>query len=149
VGAGEATLLATIVREKPIYVYFDVSERDFLVHPELLDGGAQAGARRCRSSSAWSTRPASAYRHARLHQQPRRGLDRDHRAARRVRQLRRPHRPRLFVRVRVPYGRGPSLLVPDDAVLSDQRGRYVLVVGEHDLVEQRPVEVGRSTIGCA
>jgi hypothetical protein len=48
----------------------------------------------------------------------------------------------LFVRVRVPYGRGRSLLVPDDAVLSDQRGRYVLVVGEHDVVEQRPVEVG-------
>jgi len=143
VGAGEATLLATIVREKPIFVYFDVSERDFLLHPELLDGGAQAGGTplpvflglvdetgfpRTGTLDYTSNRVAASTGTIEL-----RAVfpNSDGRIV-----------PGLFVRVRVPYGRGRSLLVPDDAVLSDQRGRYVLVVGANDLVEQRPVEVG-------
>lgn len=51
--------------------------------------------------------------------------------------------PGYFVRVRVP---GPeqtqSLLVPSTALGSDQIGRYLLVVGKDNVVEQRKVEVG-------
>jgi multidrug efflux pump subunit AcrA (membrane-fusion protein) len=35
-----------------------------------------------------------------------------------------------------------SLLVPDAAIGSDQGGRYLLVVGKDDLVEQRKVTIG-------
>jgi hypothetical protein len=35
------------------------------------------------------------------------------------------------------------LLVPDRAIGSDQRGRYLLVAGKDDVVEERPVEIGQ------
>ena len=35
------------------------------------------------------------------------------------------------------------LLVPDRAIGSDQSGRYVLVAGKDDVVEQRTVEIGQ------
>lgn len=51
--------------------------------------------------------------------------------------------PGLFVRVRIATQTDvPSLLVPDISLGNDQQGRYVLVVGEKDIVEQRAVEIG-------
>jgi RND family efflux transporter MFP subunit len=52
--------------------------------------------------------------------------------------------PGYFVRVRVPLADEPDqLLVPDRAIGSDQSGRYVLVAGKDDIVEQRTVEIGQ------
>ena len=52
--------------------------------------------------------------------------------------------PGYFVRVRVPLGDQPGLLlVPDRAIGSDQSGRYLLVAGKDDVVEQRAVEIGQ------
>jgi RND family efflux transporter MFP subunit len=51
--------------------------------------------------------------------------------------------PGYFVRVRVPLGEpAEMLLAPDRAIGSDQAGRYVLVVGNDNVVEQRKVELG-------
>jgi RND family efflux transporter MFP subunit len=51
--------------------------------------------------------------------------------------------PGNFVRVRVGAAdEHDSLLVPDAALGSDQGGRYVLVVGKDDVVEQRKVTIG-------
>ena len=48
------------------------------------------------------------------------------------------------MRVRVPLSDEPDmLLVPDRAIGSDQGGRYVLVAGKDDVVEQRTVEIGQ------
>lgn len=52
--------------------------------------------------------------------------------------------PGYFVRVRVPLGKEPGmLLVPDRAIGSDQSGRYVLIAGKDDVVEQRGVQIGQ------
>jgi len=52
--------------------------------------------------------------------------------------------PGYFVRVRVPLADEPDqLLVPDRAIGSDQSGRYLLVAGKDDIVEQRTVEIGQ------
>ena len=40
-----------------------------------------------------------------------------------------------------------ALLVPQQAVLAEQGGRYVLIVGEGNTVEQRPITVGRTIDG--
>lgn len=40
-----------------------------------------------------------------------------------------------------------ALLVPQQAVLADQGGRFVLVVGDGNTVEQRPITVGRTLDG--
>jgi len=52
--------------------------------------------------------------------------------------------PGVFVTVRLPMGRTTqsALLVPDRALQEDQGGRYVLVVGTDDLVQQRYVQTG-------
>jgi membrane fusion protein, multidrug efflux system len=56
--------------------------------------------------------------------------------------------PGLFVRVRVPLQQNvDSLLVPDRALGNNQQGRYVLVVNDKNIVEQRTVEVGDAVDG--
>jgi RND family efflux transporter MFP subunit len=52
--------------------------------------------------------------------------------------------PGYFVRVQVPLEQqADALLVPDTALGADQGGRYVLVVGKDNVVEQRKVEIGQ------
>jgi len=48
--------------------------------------------------------------------------------------------PGYYVRVRVPLGQQNALLVPDAALGSDQAGRYLLVVNDENVVEQRQVQ---------
>lgn len=51
--------------------------------------------------------------------------------------------PGMFVRVRVPIGRiDKALLVDDTAVMSNQTGSYVMVVGKDNVVAQRQVTTG-------
>jgi RND family efflux transporter MFP subunit len=50
--------------------------------------------------------------------------------------------PGLYARVRVPVKHGPALLVPQEAVGYDQRGPYVLIVKENNVVGQVPVRTG-------
>jgi RND family efflux transporter MFP subunit len=143
VGAGDATRLATIVREKPIFVYFSVSERELLTHPELLDTGAPAGGEPIRvylglgDENGFPREGTLDFTSNRV--DPSTGTielravfpNKDGRIV-----------PGLFIRVRVPFFRGPGLLVPDAAIQADQNGRYLLVVGKDDVVEQRSVETG-------
>jgi len=52
--------------------------------------------------------------------------------------------PGYFVRVQVPMGeQADALLVPNTALGADQSGRYLLVVGKDNVVEQRKVETGQ------
>jgi multidrug efflux system membrane fusion protein len=56
--------------------------------------------------------------------------------------------PGLFVRLRVPVQRDvEALLVPDRALGNGQQGRYLLVVNDKNVVEQRAVETGEETDG--
>jgi RND family efflux transporter MFP subunit len=52
--------------------------------------------------------------------------------------------PGFFVRVRVPtdFAEKQALIVPDRVLGEDQAGRYLLVVGKDDTVEQRRVTIG-------
>jgi hypothetical protein len=51
--------------------------------------------------------------------------------------------PRLFVYLRIPYGRtDAAMLVPERAVLRNEQGSYVLVVDSENRVERRSIEVG-------
>lgn len=52
--------------------------------------------------------------------------------------------PGYFVRVRVPLFPRDALLVPETALGSDQNGRYVLVLGKDDVLEQRKVTTGQT-----
>jgi RND family efflux transporter MFP subunit len=53
--------------------------------------------------------------------------------------------PGFFVNIRLPMGKVDrnALLVPDRALQEDQGGRYLLIVGKDDVVEQRYVQLGQ------
>ena len=50
--------------------------------------------------------------------------------------------PGLYARVRVPIKQGPALLVAQEAIGFDQRGSYVLVVNEQNVVQRLSVKTG-------
>jgi RND family efflux transporter MFP subunit len=54
----------------------------------------------------------------------------------------------LFVRIRLPIGNPYStLLIPDEAIQSDQGRKYVFVVNNQNTVEYRPVQIGQAIHG--
>ncbi|HYD47379.1 MAG TPA: efflux RND transporter periplasmic adaptor subunit [Terriglobales bacterium] len=145
VGGNEATLLATIVRQDPIYAYFDVNERQLLEYRALRRQGETVGAQGGPLEARMALATDEGF--------PRVG--RVDYASERVEpstgtmELRavfpNPERvilPGLFVRVQVPQTRGRAILVPEDALGADQGGRFALTVGADEVVQFRRIEIG-------
>jgi RND family efflux transporter MFP subunit len=66
--------------------------------------------------------------------------------------LRNPNRtllPGMFVNMRMPMGKTlqSALLVPDKALQEDQGGRYLLIVDQNDVIQQRYVQLGELSGG--
>jgi RND family efflux transporter MFP subunit len=146
VGAASPTQLATIVALDPIYVNFNVNERDVL-------GIRAAAARKGLTAADLKSVPIevglqteTGYPHqGKLdYAAPTINQSTGTLAVRGV--VPNPDRvllPGYFVRIRVPVDKQPdAALVPDTALGSDQGGRYVLVVSGENVVEQRKVETG-------
>ena len=146
VGASSPTQLATIVALDPLFVNFNVNERDVLrIRAEAMRRGmmpsdltsipVEVG---LQTDSGFPHKGKLDYAAPTINQStgtlPVRGV------------LPNPDRvllPGYFVRVRVPVDQQPNaLLVPDVALGSDQAGRYVLVVNSDNIVEQRKVVTG-------
>jgi RND family efflux transporter MFP subunit len=146
VGASSPTQLATIVAQDPIWVNFNVNERDVLrfraearrkgltlanlketpveIGLQTEDGFPHAGKLDYVAPTVNQSTGTLAVR----------GL---------IPNADRVLLPGLFVRVRVPVEtQENALLVPDTALGSDQSGRYVLVVTKDNVVEQRKVTIG-------
>jgi RND family efflux transporter MFP subunit len=143
VGQREPTLLTTIVRWSPIYVYFTVSERDVL---ELLRERA-ASSRLERAHIEVYVRLADGSDY------PTPGVvdfaDNRVDSATGTVQVRAVFEnadeilvPGIFARVRVPSKPVEALLVPDAALQRDLSGYFVLVVDDGGQVERRDVEIG-------
>ncbi len=146
VGSGTPTALATIVQVDPLYVTFNVDEQQVLtireklrsqgltlndVGPVPIDVGLQTEQGYPHSGKLDYVAPEISSSTGTL--AARAVLDnKDHFLV-----------PGLFVRVRIPKQLDvESLLVPDVALGNNQEGRYLLVVSDKNVVEQRPVEVG-------
>jgi len=150
VGASSPTQLATIVAQDPIYVNFNVNERDVLriradakrrgltaadlkqtpveVGLQTEDGYPHVGKLDYAAPTVNQTTGTLAVR----------GL---------IPNADRVLLPGYFVRVRVPVEKQDNaLLVPDMALGSDQSGRYLLVTNEN-IVEQRKVTTGPADNG--
>ncbi len=146
VGAGEYTLLTTIVKDDPIYAYFSASERTLLQylekHPEkrrptepqepepLYLGLSNEEGFPHEGWINWADNRVDASTGT----IPIRGvfLNPDHVLL-----------PGLFVRLRAPVDeREGALLITDRAVGADQGGQYLLVVDDQNMVEKRHVEIG-------
>jgi RND family efflux transporter MFP subunit len=151
VGAGESTLLNTIKQYDPIYAYFALNERDLLT---LLEQYHKEGP----APPKWEPpvflglSNESGHPHEGKLDFADLGLDQSTGTIllRGVfpNPLPRTIVPGLFVRIRFPTGkRDNSLLVSERALGVDQRGEYVLVVNQDNVVEHRPVKVGASEGG--
>jgi len=146
VGAASPTQLATIVALDPIYVNFNVNERDVLrVRAEARRRGITPGELTrlpvqvgLQTEDGYPHEGNLDYANPTVNQSTGtlqvRGVipNPDHVLL-----------PGFFVRVRVPFDQQQNaLLVPDTALGSDQGGRYVLVVTKENVVEQRKVQTG-------
>ncbi len=151
VGATEKTLLATIVNDDNIYVYFNLSEWDFL---KLVRKGHE----RAVDPSRPDQQTLVYMRLADEKGYPRTGhLDyTDTRVdpSTGTIQVRAvfPNPdgvlyPGMFARVRLPLESRESMVVPASAVLTDQGGKYVLLCDAKNVVNFKRVQTGRLVRG--
>ena len=146
------TVLATVVQFDPIYVTFNVSERDVLrIRADLASRGQTAAPiswvflskSGCSPKASTRTRASSTTRRRSSIRLPERS---PHAQVWRTATM--PCCPVIPCAYAFPGG-GPALLVPDVALGNDQSGRYVLVVNKDGVVEQRKVEPGQLSGICA
>ena len=148
VGGDQPSQLASIVQLEPIWVWFNVSERDVQrVRVQLAERAVTAADLVNKVPIEVGLQTENGYPHKGVidYSAPDvnqstgtlqvRGIfeNADHVLL-----------PGYFVRVRVPQRPQPGLLVPEVAVGSDQAGRYVLTVNADNVVEQRRVELGQT-----
>ncbi len=152
VGRGESTLLAEVVEIAPAYVTLDVSESDVLKVRRMRQGNGDAAKLEPGQIAPGVWRPSELaladdsdyaikgrvdYVAPEMDTQTGTLKVRTQYANTNEELL-----PGLFARVRFPMSSAKALLVPDAALLSDQQGRYAMVVNEKDEVEVRRVEIG-------
>ena len=145
VGAGQATVLASIVCQDPIYAYFDASERDLLRYRALRRRGETVAAEGERNKAYLGLVTEEGFPHVGEVDYVSNRVDPNTGTIEIRAVFPNPDGlllPGLFGRVRLPFTRGRSILVPDVAVGADQGGRYVLVVDSNDVVQQRRVRLG-------
>ncbi len=161
VGEGEQTLLTTVSRWDPMYVYFNLSENDLLRVMGMYRSRVQEkGYDPEEESDSQAEIPIflglaneDGYPHEGRYDFAETGVD----ASTGTLQLRGvfpnpgPVRlliPGLFVRLRMPIDkRENALLVTERAVGSDQSGRFLLVVNSENVVEKRNVRLGQLVDG--
>jgi len=151
VGAGEPTKLATIVQQMPIYVNFNVDEQQVLnVREQLREAGVKLkDLGPIPVGIGLQTEQGYPHTGTLNYVAPEVDASTGTLAARAIFEnddliL----TPGMFVRVRIPKQREvASLLVPDISLGTSQEGRYVLVVNDQNVVEQRIVEIGETVDG--
>jgi RND family efflux transporter MFP subunit len=156
VGAGKPTALAVITRMDPIYAYFTLNERDLVRLMDKGKGKQQANYREAVAPVFAGIEGGEGYPYEGRLDFVSTALDpgtgtillravyTNPKSADGVPTL----VPGMFVRLRIPIEvREKALLVSERALGVDQGGRYLLVVNEKDVVEQRPVKAGANVNG--
>lgn len=150
VGAGEQTLLATLISQDPLYVYFNVNERDLLEHQQYesqqspTNGNGNSEVFLGLTTEDDFPHPGKIdYVDNRVDEETGtiqvRGVF-ENKAGFLL--------PGLFARLRTPISvQKDALVVPEQAFGIDQQGYYLMVVNDQKQVEYRPVQVGRAEDG--
>ena len=141
-----ATLLTTIVSEDPIYIYFDVSENNYIKYRRLAERGVAAGAAEPGAPVEIELPDERGFPHrGRLDFLDNR-LDQGTATLRARAVIVNPaglFSPGLFARVRVtgtaPYA---AVLIPDGAIGTDQTNKFIYAVGADGGVTRRNIRLG-------
>ncbi len=143
VGSGENTLLAKLLRLDPIYVYFNVSE-DILVHE--INGGRFSHLEESPIKCLIALSGDPTYKHSGTVDYIDHRIDKSTGTITLRARLDNPDKailPGMFVRVKMAAKiRKDAVMVDDRAICSDLNSKYVLVVGQDNIVERRSVELG-------
>lgn len=148
------TLLTTVVSQSPMYAYFEVDEQSMLRVGRLINAG------KIKSKESGAVIPVEMGLADEKEEYPHIGevdfinnrvspttgtleirgvFDNPHLDGGKGRFF----RPGMFVRIRVPVGEpAKALLLPQAAIGTDQGRKYVLVVNDQGVVEQRVIELG-------
>jgi RND family efflux transporter MFP subunit len=150
VGGDQPSELATIVQLDPIWVWFNLSERDVQrVRHAMAEHGRTVADVVNKVSVEVGLQTDTGYPHAGVIDYVAPAVDQST-GTLQVRGILQNAKPVLlpgyFVRVRVPTRPMQALLVPEVAVGSDQGGRYLLTLNADNVVEQRRVQLG-PTVG--
>lgn len=145
--AGQSNTLATVIKDDPIYAYFTLSERDLLSvsrHHKKGDDPQGKSPLEMGLSDQKDFPFKGVLDYFDLGVDPQtgtillRGIFNNANSA---------ILPGYFVRLRAPLESRDALTVPEGAVGVDQRGNYVMVVGEKNVVRQQPVTVAQAVNG--
>ncbi len=149
----DTTVLTTIVTESPLYAYFDVDERTFLdlVGSGLPSEGVSPWQARLQVPVLMRLANEEQFTHAGTvdfvdnQVSPTSGTIRMRGVFENPRGV---LRPGLFARIRLPLS-SPyrTVLVPDEALMSDQGRKYVYVVNAKDEIVYRKVKLGQAIQG--
>lgn len=148
-GGMATTLLTTIVSLDPIHLDFDMSETDYLAYRRFLQS-MPAGSTADHAVDASLADEQGWTRHGTLDFIDN-AMDRGSGTIHARATLANPGlfiAPGQFARLRLPTAAPtPTLLVPDEAVTTDQSQKQVLTVAADGTVVPRPVELGPMAIG--
>jgi RND family efflux transporter MFP subunit len=148
VGGDQPSELASIVQLDPVWVWFNVSERDVQrVRKNLEERGVSAADLANKVPIEVGLQTETGYPHHGMLDYAAPTVDQSTGTLQVRGVFQNPNRallPGYFVRVRVPMKSEPALLVPEAAIGTDQAGRYVLAVNSDNVVEQRRVQLGQS-----
>jgi RND family efflux transporter MFP subunit len=144
----DSTILTTLVSEDPMHVYFDVDERTYLE----LKQSAAPGASSSVSGLEFPVLMRLANEEQYVHTGAVNFIDNQVSGTTGTIRMRAVfHNPKgylkagLFARIRLPIGSPyKTLLIPDEALMSDQGRKYVYVVNDKNAVEYRKVILGQA-----
>ena len=145
---GQSTVLATIVSLDPIYCYFDADERSILKYQQMAREGKGDSIREGRAVCELELANETGFPHKGVLDFMDNRLDATTGTLRARGIFPNPGPSRVlqagfFTRTRVPGSeKYQALLVPDEAVGTDQGQKFVYVVNDQDTVEYRPVKPG-------
>jgi RND family efflux transporter MFP subunit len=143
---GDATLLTTIVSLDPIYCYFEVDERSMLKYQRLAREGKRPSSRHTPNPVRLQLADETGFPHDGHMDFVENQVDPDTDTIQGRAVFANPdHRltPGLFARVQlIGSAEHPAVLIPDEAVVSDQSQKFVNVVKPDGSVEYRKVELG-------
>ena len=151
VGQSDATLLTTIVSVDPLYVYFDAPERDLVEYQRALQGSPRPAADPTFPLEVGVATEDGFPHPGKLDFRENR-VDTGTGTVRLRGRVPNPTVPPgnarglytgLFARVRLPRGdESRRLVIPEEALMTGQEGRFVYVIGADNLAVKRTVAVG-------
>jgi RND family efflux transporter MFP subunit len=146
VGDGQATHLTTVIKYDPIHVYFSISENSLLQVMADSDRAADDTPDITRFKAFLQRGIDDGYPFEGNLDYADLGVDESTGTFTIRAVFPNPDMnlfPGLFVRIRIPLGTTENaVLIPERAVGADQAGRYVVIVGDKNVVERRNITVG-------